>query len=113
MRQGRIRSSRAGQPRARRSCGRKFTPSGPEEFHHQDVVVVAAAVLQRVDLVAVLDEARLGIEPARRLVLRYDRELKVLDMTGCVRHGSLDETLADAVPPGFTAYIHAPDHGLV
>src|SRR5437879_5327379 len=117
MRRGRILISRAGPRRALRSCGRSLSgalaPPGPQEFHHQDVVVVAPAVLQRVDLVAVLDEARLGIEPARGFVLGDDGELKLLDMTGCARHGSIDEAFADAVLAGVTPNVHAPDHGLV
>ena len=62
---------------------------------------------------AVLDEACLDVEPARGLVLGDDGELNLLNVTGHVRHGSIDEAFADAVLAGFISHIHAPDHGLV
>ena len=102
----------AGMKRSARSPI-EFAQLGPKEFHHQDVVVVAPAVLQRVDLMAVLDKACLGVEPARGLVLGDDGELKLLDMAGRVRHGSIDQAFADAVLAGFMPHIHTPDHGLV
>jgi hypothetical protein len=74
----------------------------PKEFHHQNVVVIPPAVLQRVDLMAAFDKACLGIEPARGFVLGYDGELKLLDMAGHMRHGGIDEAFADAVLAGFT-----------
>jgi hypothetical protein len=62
---------------------------------------------------AVLDKAWLGVKPARGLVLGDDGELKLLDMVGRVRHGSIDEALADAVLAGLMPHIHAPNHGLM
>src|ERR1700716_3059507 len=111
MPQKRISNSRAGRRRGRRFYGHDRR-SRPEKFHHQDVVVVGAVLLQRIDLVTVRDEAGLGIEPPRGLVLRNDRQLKLLNMAGGMGHGSVDKAHANAVLACLAAHIHAPQNTL-
>src|SRR5689334_13723347 len=107
-----IPSSRAGRRRERRSCG-PDGQSGREELYHQNVVVVAAVLLQRPGLVAVSNEASLGVKPPRGFVLGDDGELQLLDMTGGISHDCGDKALADTVLAGLAPHIHAPQSRLV
>lgn len=85
----------------------------PEVLSHENLVVVASVLLQGVVFDSVFDEAQAGVEPAGRLVLAHDCQLKCLHLLARAIDHRLCKSAADPCFPRACLNVHAPKHAFV
>jgi len=79
-----------------------------EREGHEDLVVIAAILLQGVDFMAVCDEAEMAIEAFGCLIVADDDQLKQFDMVTGVIDNCADEAFGDAGTTRSWTNVHAP-----
>src|SRR6516162_864247 len=85
----------------------------PEVERHQDLVIIAPVLFQRVFFEPVFDEAETGIEPPRRFVFADDRELDYFDMRAGMIDDGFHEPLSDSGFSGIGPNVHPPQQALM
>src|SRR5580704_15576841 len=84
-----------------------------EILRHEDFVIVATALLERLLLESVLHEPETGIEPQRGFIAGDHGQLDELDVPARGIDDRFDQPASDADPPCLRSDIHADERSLV
>src|SRR6266487_3867061 len=84
-----------------------------EIIDHQDMIVISPVLLETPLFIAVLDEARGAVKPARIVILAYHGQLNHLDAFACMVENRRNKLLPKPQISCGVSHVHAPKRRLM